>query len=274
MLNKRTSIGSFLESTKVMLANAKEDEQISALLLTYKVDAQRYEAGLNLCQKGYLLEINQLKLHGQQYRAYKQFEKTYNSANDVYQMHLKFLRISFNKDMEKLKEISAKGIRPLNTADWLKQAFAFYQTAINDAEVTTEMDYYGITAEMLKAGEQKIYDVETAFRVHKNKMGAAQDAIDLRDQALKELAEFRRKFVAVCRIALKDHPQLLEKLGIKVYSEGYVKPKPADEEQVPPGGGDVLPQPSANASPAAITTITTPYTANVTSTAKKRKRRK
>ncbi|MCX6578683.1 MAG: hypothetical protein NT166_00695 [Candidatus Aminicenantes bacterium] len=33
---------------------------------------------------------------------------------------------------------------------------------------------------------------------------------------------------------MKDHPQLLEKLGIKVYSEGYVRAKPKTNGEQPP----------------------------------------
>jgi hypothetical protein len=271
MAKQRSSIGYFLESSNLMLTNAKEDEQISALLVPYRVNEQRYQVGLSLCKKGYDLEIQQIKFHGQQYRAYKKFEKTYNVANEVYQVHLKFLRISFDKDKEKLKELSAKGIRPINTADWLKQAFAFYQTTVIDEEAMSELDFYGITAELLQANEKKIYEVEAAYREHKSKMGAAQDAVDQRDQALKYLAKFMKRFVAVCRTALKEHPQLMEKLGIRVYSPNYVKPKAkTNGEQPPAGDGETLPPPPAGTTQGAI--IESPTATQATTSVKKRKK--
>ncbi|MCX6584463.1 MAG: hypothetical protein NT166_30195 [Candidatus Aminicenantes bacterium] len=51
---------------------------------------------------------------------------------------------------------------------------------------------------------------------------------------------------------MKDHPQLLEKLGIKVYSEGYVRAKPKTNGEQPPADGGTPPstqstQPAANA---------------------------
>ncbi len=234
MVKKRTSHGNFLESSQLMIQNAKEDEQISTLLLLYKVDEQRFEHGLSLCRKGYKMENQQIKLHGQQYRAYKKFEKLFNQANENYQIHLKFLRISFEKDTEKLKELSAYGNRSYITADWFKQAYAFYQNTVVDEEAMLELDSYGITAEIFQQNETKIMEVEAAYRLHKNKLGAAQDAIVQRDDVFKELATYIRRFRAICRTALKDHPQLLEKLGIKAYTEGYVKAKPKKEEEQPP----------------------------------------
>jgi hypothetical protein len=80
-------------------------------------------------------------------------------------------------------------------------------------------------------------------------LGAAQNAIAQRDDVFKELALFRKKFVAICRIALKDHPQLLEKLGIRVYSEGYVSAKSKANGEQPPADGST--QTTANAGAAA-----------------------
>ncbi len=234
MAHKRATVGYLLESSQLMFQNAWEDEQISDLLLPFKVDGQQYELGLTLCRKGYKLENLQIKLHGQQYRARKKFEKVYNAANEIYQMHLKFLRISFENDREKLKELSAFGKRPRSTADWLKQACAFYQNTVIDEEAMAALDSYGITAEMFWQNESKIKEVDAAYRVHKIKLGAAQNAVDERDAVIKELDTFAKRFRAICRTALKDHPQLLEKLGIKVYSKGYKKRKRKKDSKQPP----------------------------------------
>lgn len=240
MMKKNYTHGYFLESSRMLIQNAKEDEQISALILDYKVDEQKLEEGLALCTRAYKVENQQIKLHGQQYRAYKKFEKLFAQANENYQIHLKFLRISFEKDPEKLKEISAYGIRPYITAEWFKQAFAFYQNTVVDEEAMTELDSYGITAEMFQENESKITEVEAAFREHKIKLGAAQDAVVLRDDVFKELATYVKRLRAICRVALKDHPQLLEKLGIKAYTEGYVRAKPKTNGEQPPADGSTI----------------------------------
>jgi len=237
MMKKNYTHGYFLESSRMLIQNSNDDEQISALILPYKVDEQKLEEGLTLCTRAYKVENQQIKLHGQQYRAYKNFEKAFAEVDEVYQIHLKFLKISFEKDTEKLKEISAYGNRSANIPNWFKQAFAFYQNTVVDEEAMAELDSYGITAEMFQENESKITKVEAAFHAHRIKLGAAQDAVVQRDDVFKELATYVKRLRAICRIALKDHPQLLEKLGIKVYSEGYVRVKPKKDEEQPPADG-------------------------------------
>jgi hypothetical protein len=221
----------------MLIQNSKDDEQISALILPYKVNEQKLEEGLALCTRAYKVENLQIKLHGQQYRAYKKFEKAFAEVNEVCQIHLKFLKISFENDTEKLKEISAYGTRSANIPNWFKQAFAFYQNTVVDEEAMAELDSYGITAEMFQENESKITEVEAAFLAHKIKLGAAQDAVVQRDDVFKDLATYVKRLRAICRIALKDHPQLLEKLGIKAYSEGYVRAKPKTNGEQPPADG-------------------------------------
>ncbi|MDQ1350614.1 MAG: hypothetical protein QG657_916 [Acidobacteriota bacterium] len=246
MMKKRTTHGYFLESTQLLFKNAQEDEEINALLVPYKIDEAKYDYGISLCTRGFKSDRQQLKLHGQQYRARKKFEKLQNEANEGYQIHLRFLRISFEKDVEKLKELSAYGIRTRSIADWLKEAQDFYQNTVVDEEAMAELDSFGITAELFQQNETKITEVDAAYREHKLKLGAAQDAIVQRDEIFKELAIFRKKFIAICRTALKDHPQLLEKLGIKAYTEGYVRAKPKKKEEQPPtDGGSTQTAPTA-----------------------------
>ena len=226
----RSRISDYLESTDLMLTNAHDDEQISALILPFKVDEAKFTFAFNLKDTAYDWEVKQINLHGQQYRAKKKFEKLFYETNEIYQEHLRFIRLHFEDDPEKLKELGAYEKRIRDTFGWLKQAKTCYRNFINDPEALEGFDEFGITLEDLQNTEKKILEVDAADKDHKMKLGAAQDAIEKRDAALKELHKFMIKFKAICRIALKDHPQLLEKLGIKVYSNGYTRKKPETNE--------------------------------------------
>lgn len=61
--------------------------------------------------------------------------------------------------------------------------------------------------------------LSTACQQQLQRIGEAQDATEKRDEVLKEIDDWMKDFKAAARLALKDHPQWLEILGIKVKSK-------------------------------------------------------
>lgn len=226
-------VSDYLENSELMLKNARKDPVINPLLAKYKVGPEKYEQGLTFCTETYTIEKLQVKLHGEQFRAKAKLDKLLAETHPQYMDHVKFMRMAYREDPKKLKELAAAGGRVKRVSGWLMQAKTFYTNTISDEESLAKMAGYGITKENLEAVEAKIAEVAAAYQEHKDKKGAAQDAIDRRDKALDKLEKFMSEFIGICRIALKDHPQLLEKLGIVVYTKGYIsaKSKAAAEEK-------------------------------------------
>lgn len=218
-------ISEYLENSELTLKNARKDQFISQCLATYKISDEKYDEGLQLCTDAYDLQKEQIKLHGEQFRAKQKFEKLLAETHSLYMEHVKFMRLAHRDDLKKLNELDAAGIRDKTITGWLTQTKTFYTNTINDEEVLLKMNEYGITKENLQAVELKVLEVTSANQDHKDRKGAAQDATTRRDKALEKLEDFMGNFIAVCRIALKEHPQLLEKLGIVVYTKGYISAK-------------------------------------------------
>jgi len=217
-------VSDYLEHSELMFTNAK-DKTILPLLDRYNVGPERCDQGLSFCGDAYTWEKEQVKLHGEQFRAKTIFEKLLAEAHPLYMDHVKFMRMAYRDDVRKLDELDAAGGRVKRISGWLTQSKTFYTNVINDEDSLAKMGGYGISKEELEAAEAKVAGVAAANQEHKIKKGAAQDAIDRRDKALDILDKFRSEFIGICRIALKDHPQLLEKLGIVVYTKGYVSAK-------------------------------------------------
>lgn len=214
-------VSDYLEHSELMFTNAK-DKTILPFLERHNVGVERCDMGLTLCGEAYTLEKEQIRLHGEQFRAKAKFDKLFAEVHPRYMDHIKFMRMAFRDDPRKLYELDAASARDMTLTGWLTQSKTFYTNAINDEDSLTKMVGYGISKEELEAAEAKVAEVAAANQEHKIKKGAAQDAIDRRDKALDILDKFRSEFIGICRIALKDHPQLLEKLGIVVYTKGYV----------------------------------------------------
>ncbi|WP_289054393.1 hypothetical protein [Carboxylicivirga marina] len=75
---------------------------------------------------------------------------------------------------------------------------------------------FGITQEMLEAGQAEILAVEAQDETIMREKGDAQNATMERDDSFEKLAEWVQDYETIARIALIDKPQLLEKLGIVV----------------------------------------------------------
>lgn len=230
---KNSRLSDYLEHSELMLKNARKDTTIRDLLAVHKIDDVKITEGLTLCENAYTLEKLQVKLHGEQFRARAIFEKLRDETHPRYMDHVKFMRMAHRDDLRKLDELDAATTRVRTITGWLTQSKTFYTNVLGDEQALAKMTGYGITAENLQEVELKVAEVGAANQEHKLKKGEAQDAIDRRDAALDLLDKFMSEFIGICRIALKEHPQLLEKLGIVVYTKGYIsaKSKAAAEER-------------------------------------------
>ncbi len=61
----------------------------------------------------------------------------------------------------------------------------------------------------------------------------AQNMIDERNAALDDLRDWMGDYIAAAHVALEDHPQLLEALGIVVPSKGAARAKSVDTPATP-----------------------------------------
>ena len=223
-------IKEFLENLKRALDVAIMDSIIKAALLAHGWDDTLLNRGLQLHQTAHDLYVQQIKEKGEQVVAYRAFETLFDEVNEMYMYHIKLCRIVCIKNKPKLKELTLDVPRETTINGWLIQAKAFYSNALKDEELITGLSIFAITREKLEAGEQKIFEIETAKERHDIETGEAQDATRLRNDAVDEAYQYAIAFIAICKIALKDRPEQLEKVRIKHYSDGYKKASTPEEE--------------------------------------------
>jgi hypothetical protein len=214
-------ISALLESSKIALNVAMNDEEIKNALMTYNFDEARLNEGLELYNQASKLAANQKKEYGEQYSAREEFEKVFEDGNDIFLEHSRFSKLAYRNNDNKLAKLGIARPRPTTIAGWLDQAKTFYQNALSDDELISQLSRYAITKEKLEAGQQLIIKVEESKAKHNIEMGEAQQATKLRNDALEKLDFFITELFTVAEFSLKDKPQQVEKLGITVYSEGY-----------------------------------------------------
>lgn len=230
MYRKSRSLDAFMESRRQLIFNAASDEEIMGFVLPYTYDQLRLDEGKAVYNEADAAVEKQKLDYVKQFEAREAFEKAFNEANAVYIEHISLMRLALTGNPTKRTMLAIDGKRSQSLAGWLRQTNRFYNNAIDNDEVLVPVAQYGITNEKLIEGRDLVKQVEIANDVHDKAKGAAQQSTIDRNKALKKLDRWASAFLKVCRFALKDKPQLLEKLGILVYSEGYTKKK--EEEPV------------------------------------------
>jgi hypothetical protein len=223
-------IGVFLGNVKRAIDVAMIDTIIGAALLVYSWDNTVLSEGLQYYETAQHLYEEQIKEKGQQVAARRVFENKLEDVNIIYMEHIKFCRLIYWDNEKKLAELTLNVQRKQTITGWLTQAKTFYSNALKDDELITKLGRYGITREKMVEGQDKILEVEQAKEQHDIETGEAQDATRLRDEAIAILYRWVIEFLTVCRAALKDRPEQLEKMGIKHYSPGYKRKSKEKEE--------------------------------------------
>jgi hypothetical protein len=233
-----------MESKRKLIFNALSDDKIKALLLPYTYDDVKLNEGAAIWQTADAACEKQKQEYALQFAAMEAFDLAFNEANTMHLEHVGLTRLALDQFPTVRNVLGLRGKRPKRFAGWIWSANRFYNNAIDNPDVLDKVSAYGITNEMFIEVRDKLKAVELANDEHDKARGEAQQATMDRNKAVKELEKWSFGFLKVCRYALKEKPQYLEKLGIVVLSEGYKRSTGTDtpnEEPADPAGGEEPP---------------------------------
>jgi len=92
------------------------------------------------------------------------------------------------------------------------QVCRFYQNAMTNDTAKAKLAEFGLSQEKLQAGLQLVNEAEAANSKIYDAAGDAEQATADRNNNVKTLARERRRILTIAGVALKDKPELLEKL--------------------------------------------------------------
>lgn len=227
------SLDAFMESRRQLIFNAASDDEIKALVEPYGYPEAKLDEGKNIYNAADAAVEKQKSDYARQFEAKSIFDAAFDEAEEEYIELITLVRLALGGDPVKLMVLGLDGKRPKKFSSWLRRANRFYNNAIDNAELLPLVAEYGVTNARLTAGRELVKKVETANDEHDKARGTAQQSTVDRNESIKVLDEWTSAFKTVCRMALKDRPQLLERLGIVVLSAGYTR-KTKEEKEEPP----------------------------------------
>jgi hypothetical protein len=146
---------------------------------------------------------------GRQLQATAAFAQANEIAREAYQALAKLARASCDKPT--LTVLGLVGPEPRATGEFLKAAFHLFDAA---PQVPALNERFGYNAEKLAAERAKISALQTADQEQGSLMGAAQKATQIQQAAFEALEDWLAEYLKIAKVALREDPQQLEKIGV------------------------------------------------------------
>ncbi len=211
-IRKKTDL--FLHRAQIAIDNALTFVEIQTYLNQYGYTKIKLQEGKKLYTVALETHQKQQKKYGEQMSSTETVNALWKEAKYSYMRCLKIARVAFKHNSGIARTLGLTGQRKKTLSGWLSQAKQFYQNALNDPEIIKKLTEYGITKAKLEVAKTDTDLLENASLIQEKEKGDAQNATDLKNQALDNLRYWLADFTTISKIALETELQLLEGLGV------------------------------------------------------------
>ena len=220
------TIAQQLNAGQLAISNSLSDPEIQSLVAQFGYPADKLNKGKALYDCA-LSAVNAEKAAaGAQQESTRLLAQAEKSARDAYQALAKVARAVFGKDKAQLNALGLNGNMPKDTAGFLAAAY----TLFDNARTLPALADYGYNSVKLQSERAKIAAYDTANQQQEAAKGAAQQATREQDAALQALNDWTAQYLKIAKVALRDKPQLLEKLGVLARTSKTAAQRPAPKK--------------------------------------------
>jgi len=215
--NKSVTETAQLEQWRVALENAETQSEVAESLAELGYDTETITAGKTLLGETRAVYDRNQTEDDETNEAYNLFKTAKDNLAKNYRVHRKKAKVVFLNDVVILRRLALDGTLATAYIPWLETVKKFYDEA-SDSKIIERLSRLKITAEDITECNNLVAAVENARAEYLREVGESQDATKEKDNAMARMQTWMSEFYAVARIALEDHPQLLEVLAKPVKS--------------------------------------------------------
>jgi len=216
--NKTNSESAVLEQYRVSFENVKKQPTISSVLTEFGYTPEVIAVGESLYNKTLrMYNLNKTE-SDETSAAYAIFNQKKSELTNLYRNHRKKAKVAFRNEPVTLDLLAVSGSLSGAYLKWMETVKKFYAEVSNNAEIRTSLARFKVTDEEISQAGTFISEVEMARAEYLREVGESEDTTKQKDAAFTTLDDWMSEFYAVAKIALEDHPQLLESLGKSVKS--------------------------------------------------------
>lgn len=210
---RKTSIANQLSAASLAINNTIGDKELQALVADYGYTATKMDEG----QQIYLMADNAVKTQtfatGTQRQATQHARAAEQRARASYQALAQLARAVFLRNAAALGMLGLVGATPAPAAEFLNAANTLFNNALKSKEISATLATYGYDETRLTRERAVITAFSQACQAQVAAMSAAQQATRAQRAALTVQAEWLAQYLKIAKVALRDNPQLYEKLG-------------------------------------------------------------
>lgn len=212
----KKSFLSLTQDVELALNNSLNEAGILNVISSYGYTQDKLNEGLNLLNHTKDLIARHASIFGEQKDLTKAVVKAQKEAIKAYQKLVQVARAVLNK--ERLAQLGVTGVMPKSIANFLAKAEIAFNNALTIDDIKNELSNYGFDDKKIQDEYKKIKELERLNERQEAAKGELQQLTKDKEAAIKKLETWFSKFIKIARVAFSDNKQLLEKLGVRVYS--------------------------------------------------------
>jgi len=204
-------INQTLAASRLMIEGALADPQLIKTLEAYGYNRKQIQKGKAHLERAWLLFDNKELSYQEKKRATQQLTAYRTELRQVFLKHSGMLRAFYRTDAATQEELGLTQATPQALDRFLTRAQRFYTKARLLQAATSD---FPIADEALMQAQAMIAAISDARIQQLSKKREAERTTQQQNEALKELRQWVRDFMAIAKIAFREDPQQLEALGI------------------------------------------------------------
>jgi len=214
--NLDRSIAARVHRAEIAMTGLESDIEIISALEAFGYSPAKRTAGRALVTEAQTVVVNIQRVRAAQLSATQDAKSTEKTARTAYADLAVLARAELSGDTAALAALGLTAGRvPTSTAAFLMQADKLFTGALSaPAPIQDKLAGIGYTTAKLTAEQAKITALHTAEQAQQQAIGDSQNLTPEQQRILTELDNYQAKLRKVARIALRETPQLLEKMGI------------------------------------------------------------
>lgn len=214
----KTTIARQLNTARLAINNTLADNELLALVASYGYTSQRMLEGQQLYERAVAAVNAQTIATGTRMQARAQASAAKSQAHASYQSLAQLARALFAQGSPQRATLGLNGKTPHSVAAFLAASNTLFDNGLAVEGIRQTLESYGYGAERLAQERAQIGVFAQANQLQAAANSAAQQSSHEQRAALTELGQWVARYHKIAKIALRDKPALIEKIGGAVRS--------------------------------------------------------